>query len=510
MSDHSIERTTRLHDLEIQYQKSRHDTELIDRDEEARRLQLRVLLLEDENTQLQDRCAAKIDEIKTLSRRNDKLRVKLDTIDSQITSEDEQIQNHPIEATGAETSAATAENSSRAVEENAALTKELRELRSEVKLLRLRVADDEKSASNQHQQKHLTPEPASKAQSKSNDSDDTNEEAIKLQSMLDETTERIAEEERRRERMKVNHQKQLDESKRQNNKLEEQVLALERKLKDTQTELRELRQASHSGLKDRPGDGNISNQDAATKSPPPEKEKMPRKRVARKRAAEQAKMGEKSTFSITPLLNKIKGAGEATGRRSLTFDDILLQEGDDPSPLRVAKKTETRSTAAPGTGLVASTPLRPRDKLGSKPPETQPKPKATEATSDEVPTAKPTAPSQDAGDEKPEDTKGEGMLKAVDSKETALHKRIKLHESTATDRAVEFEQKKRRRKLINKANTIIEEDETGEGTQPTEAQPGRARKLKSGVGSAFNSGSAPKPFSPLKRHKRGMNASFLV
>ncbi|UKZ87548.1 uncharacterized protein TrAFT101_003340 [Trichoderma asperellum] len=503
MSDHSIERTTRLHDLEIQYQKSRHDTELIDRDEEARRLELRVLLLEDENTQLQDRCAAKIDEIKTLSRRNDRLRVKLDAINSQVTSEDEQIKNLPIEDTGAETSAATAESSSRAVEENAALTKELRELRSEVKLLRLRVADDEKSTSNQQPQKHL-PESASEAQSKSND---TNEETIKLQSMLDKTTERIAEEERHRERMKVNHQKQLDESKRKNNKLEEQVLALERKLKDTQTELRELRQASHSGPKDRPGDGNISNQDAATKSPPPEKEKMPRKRVARKRATEQAKMGEKSTFSITPLLNKIKGAGEATGRRSLTFDDILLQEGDDPSPLRVAKKTETRSTAAPVTGLVASTPLRPRDKLGSKPAETQPKP---EATSDEVPAAKPAAPSQDAGDENPEDTNGEGMLKAVDSKETALHKRIKLHESTTTDRAVEFEQKKRRRKLINKANTIIEEDETGEGTQPTEAQPGRARKLKSGMGSAFNSGSAPKPFSPLKRHKRGMNASFLV
>ncbi|KAH8121612.1 hypothetical protein LI328DRAFT_137479 [Trichoderma asperelloides] len=506
MSDHSIERTTRLHDLEIQYQKSRHDTELIDRDEEARRLQLRVLLLEDENTQLRDRCVAKIDEIKTLSRRNDKLRVKLDAINSQVTSEDEQIKNHPIEATGAETSAATAESSSRAVEENAALTRELRELRSEVKLLRLRVADDEKSASNQHPQRHL-PESASEAQSKSND---TNEETIKLQSMLEKTTERIAEEERHRERMKVNHQKQLDESKRKNNKLEEQVLALERKLKDTQTELRELRQASHSGPKDRPGDGNISNQDAATKSPPPEKEKMPRKRVARKRATEQAKMGEKSTFSITPLLNKIKGTGEATGRRSLTFDDILLQEGDDPSPLRVAKKTETRSTAAPITGLVASTPLRPRDKLVSKPPETQPKPNATEATSDEVPAAKPAAPSQDAGDENPEDTKGEGMLKAVDSKETALHKRIKLHESTTTDRAVEFEQKKRRRKLINKANAIIEEDETGEGIQPTEAQPGRARKLKSGVGSAFNSGSATKPFSPLKRHKRGMNASFLV
>ncbi|EHK40527.1 hypothetical protein TRIATDRAFT_85599 [Trichoderma atroviride IMI 206040] len=520
MSDLSIERTTRLHELDLQYQKSLHETDLINRDEESRRLQLRVFLLQDENTQLQDRCAAKDDEIKTLSRRNDKLRVKLDEAKSQNTSEDEQMKENPIEArpkTRTEPIAATADSS---IEENAALAKELQDLRSEVKLLRLRAADDEKSESKSHQQEYLAQEPASKSQSNSNNSNDTNEEVIRLQSMLDKSTERITEEERHRERMKLNHQKQLYESERQNNKLEGKVLALEKKLKDAQTELREFRQASHSGLKDRPGDGLDSTQDAATKShdrdqsPPAEKDKVPRKRVARKRTTEQAKIGEKSTFSITPLLNKIKGTGGTTGRPSLTFDDILLQEGDDPSPLRAAKKPEARSTAAaPATGLVASTPLRPREKLGSKSSETQSQPKATEVTSGKVPAPKSSAPSQGTEDEKPEDAKGEGVSKAADSKETALHKRIKLHESTTTtttDRGVDLEQKKRRRKLINKANTIIEEDETGEAAQPTEAQPGRARKLKSAVGSAFSSGTASKPFSPLKRHKRGMNASFLV
>lgn len=418
--------------------------------------------------------------------------------------------------TRTEPSATTAENSSKAVEGNGALTTELQNLRSEVELLRLRVADDDTAKSKPHQQEQLAQEPATKAQPNSNNSSDTNEAVIRLQLMLDKSTERLTEEERHRERMKLNHQKQLYESERQNNKLEGKISALEKKLKDAQTDLRELRQASHSSLKDRPGDGLDSTQDAATKShdrdqsPPAERDKMPRKRVARKRTTEQAKIGEKSTFSITPLLNKIKGTGRSTGRPSLTFDDILLQEGDDPSPLRAAKKTETRSTATPVTGLVASTPLRPREKLGSKSSETQSQPKATEATSSEVPAAKPAALNQDTRDENPEDAKGEGVSKAADSKETALHKRIKLHESTTTDRGVDLEQKKRKRKLINKANTIIEEDETGEVAQPTEAQPGRARKLKSAAGNAFNSGSVSKPFSPLKRHKRGMNASFLV
>jgi hypothetical protein len=341
--------------------------------------------------------------------------------------------------------------------------------------------------------------------------------------VLDETTEKLAEGERQRERMKLDHQKQLDESQRQKHKLEEQVLTLEKKLKDTQAELRELRQEhqlSRSSLKDRPGDGNTSNQEPAAKShnkdrsPAAENEKLPRKKVARKRATEQAMMGEKSTFSITPFLNKTKDAASESTGFGLTLDDVLAQvENDNPSPLPLAAKSDTQSTLALDTELTASTPLRPREKLKLKSLETQSKAKIKEATASEFSTSKLAVLNEDIEDEKSEDAKDVEILKTLDSKETAPHKRIKLHETTVADRGPEVEHKKRRRKLISKANTtstIIEEDETGEGSQPMEAQPGRARKLKSTLGNAFNSGSTDKPFSPLKRHKRGVNASFLA
>ncbi|KAM0246698.1 hypothetical protein ACHAQJ_010134 [Trichoderma viride] len=535
MSVNSTERATRLHDLDLQYQKTRHETDLISRDEDARRLQLRVLLLQDENTQLQDKCTARDAEIKALSGSSNKLPVELDEIKQQNRSEDVQIGGSPIEATGSATgiepSAAPMEELSKAVEENITLSKEIQQLRPEIELLRRQVTNYEKTISKQHglqhQQEHLKAELASKKQSESESLHDTSEDIVKLRSMLDETTERIAEGERQRERMKLDHQKQLDESQRQKHKLEEQVLTLEKELKDTQTELRDLRQglqASQSSLKDRPGDGNTSNQEPTAKShikdrsSAAEKEKLSRKTAARKRAMEQAMMGEKSTFSITPFLNKTKdytldATSEATGL-GLTLDDVLAQvENDNPSPLQITNKSGTQSTAALDIELTASTPLRPREKSRPKSLETQSKSKTKETTMSEFPTPKLGVLSQDTGGKKSEDTKDEEILKALDSKEAAPHKRIKLHETTVADRGSEFEHKKRRRKLLSKANTtstIIEEDETGETAQPMEAQPGRARKIKSTLGNAFNSGSTDKPFSPLKRHKRGVNASFLA
>jgi uncharacterized protein YlxW (UPF0749 family) len=58
-----------------------------------------VLLLQDENTQLQERCTAKDAEIKSLSQNSDKLRVKLHEIKAQNQSEDAQIEERAIEVT---------------------------------------------------------------------------------------------------------------------------------------------------------------------------------------------------------------------------------------------------------------------------------------------------------------------------------------------------------------------------------------------------------------------------
>lgn len=406
---------------------------------------------------------------------------------------------------------------SKALEENIALTKELQQLRPEMELLRLQVTNYEKMISEQRapQENSETEIPNKKKRnSKSEKLNGESGDIAELQSKLDKTTEQIAEGERQRERMEVEYQKKLDESQRQKVKLEAQVSTFEKKLKDSQKELREVRealQASRSQLKENKSeDGNTFNKEPTARhkieqSPTAEKERLPHKKTARKRAAELAMIGEKSTFSITPLLNRTKDldtAGETTGL-GLALDEVLAQtEHDIPSPIQMASKPNTQSTTASNVELAASASAKPQEKAKLKSLGGQLKSKRKGLDSDESSASKFAVTNQDIEKLISEDT---------EEKETAPHRRIKLHETSVSDRGSEFEQKKRKRKLLSKTtNTIIEEDETGDVVPPMETQPGRARKLKSTAGNALNSGSTEKPFSPLKRHRRGVNASFLV
>ncbi|KAL7929084.1 hypothetical protein V8C35DRAFT_316566 [Trichoderma chlorosporum] len=501
MSADSIERTTRLHALDLEYQQNRHKTDLIGRDEEARRLQLRVLLLRDENTRLQDKCTEKDAEIRALSRDGDQLRVELDEIKAQNQPKDAQPKIIAAKEGDSATETKSSENHmqdlSRALDENIALTKELQQLRPEMELLRQQVANYEKMLSEQRDK-----EVASKRQ------DDESEDISELRTALDKVTEKLAEEERQRESIKSKHRKELEKSETQNHKLEQKISTLEKKLKDSQKELRDVRKelkASQPTLKgDEPEDEDTAHDQEETaksrgkdQSPTTQKERLSRRS---KRATERAMMGEKSTFSITPFLDKTKD--ETNGL--LTLDDALAQaEDDNASPLVMANKSDARTAIVLNVEQVTSTPLRPREKLKSKRKD------AVEV--DEEHLSKLTASVRKIGRAKPEDKQDEEMLEDPDSKETAPSKRIKLNETTMADPGSVFEHKKRKRKLLNKTNDIIlEEDETGEGAQPMDTQPSRTRRVKSSVTSAFNSRSGTKPFSPLKRHKRGVNASFLA
>ncbi|UKZ79278.1 hypothetical protein TrVFT333_007028 [Trichoderma virens FT-333] len=431
MSANSIERTTRLHALDLEYQQNRHKTDLIGRDEEARRLQLRVLLLRDENTRLQDKCAAKDAEIMALSRDGDQLRAELDGTKTEDRPKDTQIKDTTIGAddTVAETKSCEAhmQDLSRALDENIALTKELQQLRPEIELLRQQVANYEKMLSEQREK-----ETASKKQSKAEKSNDESEDITELRAALDKITEKLAQEERQRETIKSKHRKELEESEDQNHKLEGRISTLEKKLKDSQKELRDVRKqlkASQSSSKgDEPEDENAARSQEETAKPrakdqsPTQKERLTRKS---KRATEQAIMGEKSTFSITPFLNKSKDAtlniANETNGLGLSLDDVLAQEGDDnASPLVMAKKSDAQPIIAPDAEQDTVTPLRPREKLASK--RKAAAAAATEAE-DEDHMTKLTASVRKIGRAKPEDTKDEEASEALDSKEAASAKR---------------------------------------------------------------------------------------
>lgn len=536
-----FQRTTRLHALDLEYQQNRHKTDLISRDEDARRLQLRVLLLRDENTRLQDKCAAKDEEIKALSRDGDQLRVELDEFKAQNEPKDAQTKDAAIEAddpavghirdhyngnllannTKGETKSSETHmrDLSKALDENRALTKELQQLRPEMELLKQQVTNYEKMLSEQRKT-----ELASKKKSKSKTPNDESEDMSELRAALDQVTEKLAEEERQRENIKSNHRKELEESERQNDKLEQRISKLEKKLKDSQKELRdvrkELKAPQPSSKEDESEGGNTSNnQEATTKARAKDQSLTNKERLSRrnKRTIEQTAVGEKSTFSITPLLNKIKDTTtKETNSLGLTLDDVLAQPGaDDASPLVIANKSsDAKPIIAPDAELETTTPLRPREKLKSKKKATTTAATATATITaeDEDHLSKLTASVRKIARVRSEDPKDEETSKDVDSDDTAPPKRKTLHETATTDPSSVLEHKKRKRKLLNKTNDIIlEEDETVGGVPPVETPPaGRPRRIKSSATSAFNAQTGTKPFSPLKRHKRGVNASFLA
>lgn len=495
-----------------------------------------MLLLRDENTRLQDKCAAKDEEIKALSRDGDQLRVELDGFKAQSQPRDAQVKDAAIEADDSavghmqnhdnrnllankpkretKSSETHMQDLSKALDENMALTKELQQLRPEMELLKQQVTNYEKMLSEQRKM-----ELASKKQSKSKSSNDESEDMSELRAALEKVTKKLAEEERQRESTKSNHRKQLEESERQNDKLEQRISKLEKKLKDSQKELRdvrkELKAPQPSSKEDESEGGNTSNNQEATTKPRAKEERLSRRN---KRTIEQAAVGEKSAFSITPFLNKTKDttAKENNGL-GLTLDDVLAQPGvDDASPLVMANKSsDAKPIIAPDAELETTTPLRPREKLKSK-KKANTTTAATTATAtitaeDEDHLSKLTASVRKIARVRSEDTKEEETSKDVDSDDTAPSKRKKPHESATTEPGSVFEHKKRKRKLVNKTNDIIlEEDETGEGIQPVETPAGRPRRMKASATGVFNSQTGTKPFSPLKRHKRGVNASFLA
>lgn len=77
-TDREIQRMTRLHELEVQHQKSTHETFLINRDEEARRLKVQSLLLRDENAEVAETLYKKDAQISALTRQRDQLRLEVD------------------------------------------------------------------------------------------------------------------------------------------------------------------------------------------------------------------------------------------------------------------------------------------------------------------------------------------------------------------------------------------------------------------------------------------------
>ena len=75
------QRTEAIHQLDLKYRGAMHQTDLIYKEEEARRLKLRVLVLRDEAATLRDQLADKDSRIRKLSKQYEDVHAQLERMD---------------------------------------------------------------------------------------------------------------------------------------------------------------------------------------------------------------------------------------------------------------------------------------------------------------------------------------------------------------------------------------------------------------------------------------------
>jgi hypothetical protein len=94
-----IQRVSRIHDLELTRQRRLHQTELIKRDEDARRLKLRAITLKDDNVTLKEHLTQKDSYQRQWIKQRDQLRTELNEAREMIRSHETRSRKQTLDVT---------------------------------------------------------------------------------------------------------------------------------------------------------------------------------------------------------------------------------------------------------------------------------------------------------------------------------------------------------------------------------------------------------------------------
>ncbi|GAP83089.1 putative rossmann-fold NAD (+)-binding protein [Rosellinia necatrix] len=141
--DKRAQRTQSLHELELKHHQSGYESDMVVKDEDTRRLRVRILLLRDENTALRDQVSCNDSANATLVSRCDNLNAQVEANMALVRSQEEQLRKQEREYASlkAELDAMNNANESSAnvLAEKLALTRELANLKPEIEHLRSQV-----------------------------------------------------------------------------------------------------------------------------------------------------------------------------------------------------------------------------------------------------------------------------------------------------------------------------------------------------------------------------------
>ncbi|KAF9775463.1 hypothetical protein IL306_006442 [Fusarium sp. DS 682] len=544
----STERAARISELELRHQDNVHQIDLTGRDEEARLLKLRLLTLRDENASLKDRLVQRDALVKQITKKGNDAHAELAETKEKLKAQEMQLRKQGNELEGLKTEINTLndfrQDSTKVLQEKLALSHKLDQIQPEVEHLKAQLEnhraivaqkqDLERQLSSIEVELENEKRSKKRMQSKSNDNDQMKEQ-------LDEAKREL-------EKLKKEHNRELREVRGECDMLEGRLEDTRGKLKKTQGDLKdtraelascraELEEARKALANNKPSKKGVtmkeqpigkkraqdlSMEDISIGTPGPDE--ATQRRPFKKRGVERALVGEKSTFSITPFLNRTKNLSDnmsdelsevhsPTGKSAgapepVVFEGVAPEAGDSMSmePIEEAAEPDDQNE----DDAVAEEEEQP------KPQKARGRPRKV---LNDAPTTKKNMPVQAKRKAKTsskvqtiteEDEVGEPEAEPIEKpkKKPGL---LKPNPATASLRVGndDVDARKKKRKMLGGGNKTLFDDEDAEPVpRPAKIQMGAGRKLKAPLGIARGAfGGAT--FSPLKKDRRGVGASFL-
>ncbi|KAM0497520.1 hypothetical protein ACHAP8_006684 [Fusarium lateritium] len=547
------QRVARINELELKHQINVNQMELTGRDEEARLLKLRLLTLRDENASLKDRLVQRDALVKKLSKQSSDTQAELKTSKSKLKAQDTQIrkQSNALEDLKAEIDSLNEfrQDSNKVLQEKLALSRKLDQIQPELEHLQSQLEnhraivaqkqDLERQLSSVEVELENEKRTNQRMQSKNQNSDE-------WKGQFDEAKEEM-------ERLNKEHSRELREVRGEYEMLEGRMEDTKSKLKKTQTDLKDARaeltscRAELEEARKMMANNKLSKKNAVTKeqlagkrrahdismedisigTPGPDENTL--RRPFKKRGAEQALVGEKSTFSITPFLNRSKNISDSLSEEPSEVHSPTGKAADDPEPVAPVEDEVAEAGDSLSIEAIDETSGSDGQSDGHVSAEEIEEPKAQKGRGrprkalDEAPTTKKNMPVQ--AKKKANTTKAPGKLAAVseeveigetEAEPQARPKKmlglLKSNPAAALSRhgADDADGRKKKRKVLGGGNkTLFDDDEEAEpAPNPAKIQMGAGRRAKAPLGGPRNA-FAGATFSPLKKDRRGAGASFL-
>ncbi len=508
MTTAEISQALKTAHLEQVYQRTLQQSERIYEEERARALRVQLLMLEDENDDLQDRLAESEAQIEKLEDGQDDLRESLIQTEAglQRAQIDLKSRLRDIDHYRAELNNLSnmASDSTKLLTEKLALSRELAILKPELEHLRSQTVSQQKLLSEKLAlqrelstlQVELETEKRAVQRTKAKDTKAVEDES-KLAPHVEELKKELAKERREAQKSERDARKAAADWEGQKTILESKLDAFRNKLRSTKDELKETqaeleqaqaakanRQAEFAAA--RPTVANPRKRSVARFDPDAT---IGTPGVAAKKARISALPGDKSTFSITPFLNRTMSVApdtpEEVAKQAKKVDAVINEQIDaiiaenapsSPAPPAKAKPVKKTTTAS-----------------ASKPKEPQPLKDATNHKAN-------------ANILKPRNASGKTALDKV------TEEADENEESTENPSALPDIQKKqpikKKQKLLGQRKSLFDDDDD-EGEQP---KPRGLMGLSKGPGlrggagvsmiSLAGKGKTLAEFSPLKKDRR--------